>query len=269
MNCKILGVIGCGNMAYALVKGLKEAGFGFESMVGFDINPDRLELFQRELGVEPVSSNEEVAQRADVVLLAVKPAQVGQVLGEISSRLTREKLLVSIAAGISTAFIEEAIGRPVPVVRVMPNTPCLVGRGVSAISAGKAASLENEELVARMLSAVGEVCRVPESYMDGVTALAGSGPAYIYLVAEAMTDAGVEVGLPRDLARTLASKTMAGAVAMMEITGRHPAVLREEVTSPGGTTIAGLRELEENGLRKAFFRAIRRAFERSIELGRK
>ena len=269
MNYRVLGVIGCGNMAYALVKGLKAAGSGFEATVGFDISPARLELFQRELAVEPVSSNEEVVKRADVVLLAVKPAQVRQVLSEIKDQLTVNKLLVSIAAGVSTACIEEMIEQGVPVVRVMPNTPCLVGQGFSAVAAGRAASVEDEEVVAEMLAAVGEVCRVPESYMDGVTALAGSGPAYIYLVAEAMTDAGVEVGLPRDLARTMALKTMVGAVAMMEITGRHPAVLREEVTSPGGTTIAGLRELEENGLRRAFFRAIRRAFERSVELGRR
>ncbi|HOV43173.1 MAG TPA: pyrroline-5-carboxylate reductase [Syntrophothermus lipocalidus] len=269
MKYRVLGVVGCGNMAYALVKGLTQSRFDFETIVGFDVNPARLNLFRQEFSVKLVSSNQEVAEQGDIIVLAVKPGQIRQVLEEVKDKLTSDKLLVSIAAGISTSLIEEVAGSHVPVIRVMPNTPCLVGRGISAIAAGTGASVEHEEVVARMFAAVGEVCRVPESYMDAVTALSGSGPAYIYLVAEAMSDAGVEVGLPRDLARLMALKTIAGAVAMMEVTGKHPAVLREDVTSPGGTTIAGLRELEENGLRKAFFRAVRRAFERSMELGRR
>lgn len=264
----VLGLIGCGKMAYALVSGLIKSGHGFESIIGFDVDESRKELFVKEFAVQAVGSNQEVASQADVVVLAVKPNYVNLVLDEIRNDLATDTLLVSIAAGIPTSFIEQRTGEKPAVIRVMPNTPCLIGEGASAVARGRFVTPEDEELVLRMFSSLGKALTVPESYMDAVTALSGSGPAYIYLVAEAMVDAGVEIGLPREIARSLVVQTMKGAVAMMEASGEHPAVLKDQVTSPGGTTIAGVCELEEHGLRKAFFRAVRRAYERSMELGK-
>lgn len=263
-----LGVIGCGKMAFALLAGLVKSDHGYKQVIAFDVDDSRTTLMARELSVQPVQSNREVVKQADVVLLAVKPNQVASVLDEIRDDFAESKLVVSIAAGITTQFIEARLNKNLPVLRVMPNTPCLVGEGAIAVSPGRFATSEHLEVGSRMFAAVGKAVVVPESYLDAVTAVSGSGPAYVYLVAEAMTDAGVEIGLPRDLARSLVIQTIRGSIAMLEATGEHPAVLREQVTSPGGTTIAGLRQLEENGLRGAFFKAIRRAYERSLEMGK-
>lgn len=263
-----LGVIGCGRMAYALLAGLTRSGHQFARLAGSDVDAARAELCARDFGMQVAASNAEVAGSADVLVLAVKPAQVPVVLDDIRDRVRPGTLLVSIAAGVATSDIERRLPAGVAVVRVMPNTPCLVGEGASAVARGASASAADEGLVLQMFAALGQAVAVPESAMDAVTALSGSGPAYVYLVAEAMVDAGVEVGLPRDLARALALQTLKGSVAMLQTTGEHPAVLREQVTSPGGTTIAGLRQLEEGGLRAAFFRAVRSAYQRSIELGR-
>ncbi|MGI6487680.1 MAG: pyrroline-5-carboxylate reductase [Syntrophomonadaceae bacterium] len=266
---KVLGIIGCGQMASALVAGLSKAGHAFERVIGFDIDRSRLELLGRDFALEGMASNREVAVQADLMVLAVKPDQVGTILNEIHDSLQGDELLVSIAAGITTDMLENSVGKELGVVRVMPNTPCLIGEGATAVAGGQFASADDRELVVKMFSTMGTAVLVPETYLDAVTAVSGSGPAYIYLVAEAMIDAGVDVGLPRALARSLVLQTMKGSVAMLEESGQHPAVLKDQVTSPGGTTIAGVRELEGNGLRRAFFRAVRQAWERSIELGKK
>lgn len=263
----LLGVIGCGQMAYALVKGItgnKEMSYG--GIWASDTDTARIEIFNREFGARS-SNNYDIVEACDIILLAVKPGVVTKILDETRDAWNESKLLVSIAAGISTSLIEQRLGIAVPVVRVMPNTPCLVGEGASAITAGQNARIDHVKMVECMLSSVGITVRIDETHMDAVTAVSGSGPAYAYLVAEAMIDAGVQSGLSTVVARQLVIQTIKGSMAMLEKTGEHPAVLKAAVCSPGGTTIAGVRQLEANGLRKAFFDAIEKAREKSIELG--
>lgn len=263
----VLGIIGCGRMAYALVKGItREAMPAYEQIWASDIDSVRTDIFAKEFGAKP-ASNYETAVASDIVLLAVKPGLVSKVLDETRVAWNESKLLVSIAAGISTCSIEQKIGVKTPIVRVMPNTPCLTGAGASAICAGQHAGVSHLDLVEKMLDSVGITVRIDESYMDAVTAVSGSGPAYAYLVAEAMIDAGVQAGLSSAIARKLVIQTIKGSMAMLEETGEHPAELKAQVCSPGGTTIAAVRQLEENGIRKAFFNAVEKAREKSIELG--
>lgn len=263
----VLGIIGCGRMAYALVKGIYEdAGNNYAEIWASDPDPNRTGLFAREFGAQ-AGNNYDTVVASDVVLLAVKPGMVNTILDETRSAWNESKLLISIAAGISTLTIEQKLGVEIPVVRVMPNTPCLVGEGASAISAGQNAGANHLALVQQMLNSVGISVLIDESYMDAITAVSGSGPAYAYLVAEAMIDAGVQAGLSSEMARQLVIHTIKGSMTMLDKTGEHPAVLKAQVCSPGGTTIAAVRQLEENGLRKAFFNAVEKARERSIELG--
>ncbi|MDD3363851.1 MAG: pyrroline-5-carboxylate reductase [Syntrophomonas sp.] len=261
-----LGIIGCGKMAYALLKGISQGPTTYAAIYACDTSSERTELFAREFNAIPATPTELVA-KADLIILAVKPGQIKMVLGETSGLWDNEKLLVSIAAGIKTAMIEEELAKPVPVVRVMPNTPCLIGEGASALAAGRYASPADLDLVQAILSRVGVSVIIDEVYMDAVTAVSGSGPAYVFLVVEAMMDAALHLGLNSDMARQLVLQTLKGSISMLEQTGEHPAVLKAQVTSPGGTTIAGLRELEAGGIREAFFAAMERACQRSIELG--
>lgn len=263
-----LGIIGCGNMGYALLKGIKSSKTqNYAEIFASDINPVRSELFQTEFGA--VSTNtEQTVSLADIIILAVKPAQVKQILNLTRKHWQTEKMIISIAAGITTQFIETQVGIEIPVVRVMPNTPCLVAEGVSAISGGKYCTEDHTELVQNMFTKLGTTVIVEENYMDAITAVSGSGPGYAYLVAEAMIDAAVNIGINSELARQLVVNTIRGSMTMLLETGEHPAVLKSNVSSPGGTTIAGLRQLEQNGVRKAFFAAIEKACEKSIELGK-
>lgn len=263
----ILGVIGCGQMGGVLLAGMVREGGVFDSTLVFDIEPSRTREAASDWGVIVKESSLAVANEADVVVLAVKPAQVKEVLSQIAPVINENKLLISIAAGISLSFIAGAVDKSLPLVRVMPNTPCLVGEGAVAVSVGNFVTEKDRDLLLQMFSTVGMVQFVPEGYMDAVTAVSGSGPGYLFLVAEAMTDAAVEVGLPRQLARLLVNQTLLGTAQLLIETGEHPAVLRDQVTSPGGTTIAGLTALEGGGLRAAFFNAVKEAFERSKLLG--
>lgn len=261
-----IGIIGCGKMGYALIKGICSGEWEVDSLYACDLDPVRTELFAQEFEAI-ISSAEELVSQADIVIIGVKPGQVVGILEQTADHWEGSKLLVSIAAGITTATLERALGKPVAVVRVMPNTPCLIGQGAAAVAGGYHASLEQVQLVKAMLDQVGLAVVVDETYMDAVTAVSGSGPAYAFLVVEAMTDAALSLGLSRDLAVSLVMQTLKGSLLMLEHTGEHPAVLKAQVTSPGGTTIAGLRELEAAGLREAFFAAMDKACQRSRELG--
>ncbi len=259
-------MIGAGVMGETLLSGLIRAGRGLDQLVVVEKRPERAAELKDKYGVD-VAADTAAAAAAETVLLVVKPQDMADVLAEIAPALRPGQLLVSLAAGITTAFIESRVPDGVAVVRVMPNTPALVDEGMAAISPGThcddAHLAEAEELMA----SVGRVVRVPERQQDAVTAISGSGPAYVFFVVEAMIEAGVHLGLPRTTAHELALQTVVGSAAMLRETGEHPAVLREQVTSPGGTTAAALRELEVHRVRAAFLAALEAARDRSRELG--
>jgi len=247
---RVLGIIGCGKMAYAILKGiLSRSSVDFAGIYVNDIDPERASLFSREFKTV-VAEQDKLVSTCDIIIIAVKPHQVRQVLRSTGSSWDAKRLLVSIAAGITTSTIEKEIGFNLPVIRVMPNTPCLIGEGVAAVAGGSHASPADVELVREMFSELGLAVVVEEKYMDAVTAISGSGPAFAFL------------------SRNLVLNTLRGSIGMLQQTGEHPAVLRDQVCSPGGTTIAGVKQLEENGIRNAFFQAIEKAFQRSIELGK-
>ncbi len=264
-----IGFIGAGQMAGALAGGFMGSGLvAPERIIAFDLSETAAEDFAAGVvGVRLVGSNAEVIDAADVVVLAVKPQTVAAVAEDVMGLLTADKLLVSIAAGVSIEQLTSAFGSN-RVIRVMPNTPCLVGRGAAGYSLGPGATDEDGETVWKLLGAVGVAFQVDERLLDAVTGLSGSGPAFVYTVIEALADGGVRMGLPRQTATTLAAQTVLGAAQMVLSTGEHPAVLRDRVTSPGGTTIAGIQALEDHGLRAAMIGAVEAATKRSIELGK-
>ena len=267
---KRLAVIGAGNMAEALVRGVLRAGLAApEAIATSDVAPDRLRLFREQFGVATDTDNAAIAAKADLVLLAVKPQVMGQVLQGLAPAVEGQ-LLISIAAGVPTHYIEARFSpRPVRVVRVMPNTPALVLEGASALCAGAHATAEDLATARAIFEAVGRAVVLEEGALDAVTGLSGSGPAYVFVIIEALADAGVRVGLSRDVAQLLAAQTVLGSARMVLETGKHPAALKDMVTSPGGTTIAGLHALESGALRAALLDAVQAATERSQELGRK
>ena len=263
------GFIGSGKMATALIKGMIRAGLAAPETINAS---DPLEVARRVLqadaGVTLFDSNLEVARRSDVLVLAVKPQSMREVLHELRPEVTADHLVVSVAAGITIASIDEWLGARGRIVRVMPNTPALVGEGASAYTMGPRTISEDESLVKGCLESVGRAVRVPEPLLDAVTGLSGSGPAFVYVMIEALSDGGVRVGLPRDVATALAAQTVLGAAKMVLETGDHTGVLKDQVTSPGGTTIAGLHALERGGLRAALMDAVEAATRRSTELGK-
>ncbi len=260
-----LAVLGAGVMGETLLSGLLRAGWTPDRIVGTDRRPERqLELNAR-YGIAMVG-NVEAATDVDTVLLVVKPQDMSDLLAEIGPVLAPGTLVVSLAAGVDTASIEAQLPAGTPVVRVMPNTPAQVDEGMAAISAGSATTSEHLDRVTEILSATGRVVAVPERYQDAVTAISGSGPAYLFFVVEAMIEAGVHLGLPRDIATELVVQTMLGSAKLLRETGEHPTVLRERVTSPGGTTAAAIRQLEDHKVRAAFLSAIEAARDRSRDL---
>ncbi len=262
-----VGFIGAGQMATALGLGLVKAGLTTaERLVASDPAAEARDRFVRATGGKTTADNLEVVAAADVIFLAVKPQQMGKVLPQFRGRLGPDKLVVSIAAGIRLATLVEGLGPEVRLVRVMPNTPCLVGKGALAYCLGQRATPQDGELVQQLLGAVGIAYPVEEKLIDAVTGLSGSGPAFVYLMIEALADGGVRVGLPRPTALALAAETVLGAAEMVLTTGEHPAVLKDRVASPGGTTIAGLQALEVGGVRAALIAAVEAATRRSIEL---
>ncbi len=266
---KRLAVIGSGNMAEALVRGVLRAGlFLPDAIAAADVLEERLRLFREQFGVATGTDNAAAAAKADLVLLAVKPQVMGQVLEGLAPAVDRQ-LIISIAAGIPTYSIEARFPRPVRVVRVMPNTPALVLEGASALCAGAHATAGDLAMARAIFEAVGRAVVLDEIAMDAVTGLSGSGPAYIFVIIEALADAGVGVGLSREVAQLLAAQTVLGSARMVLETGKHPAALKDMVASPGGTTIAGLHALEAGALRGALLDAVEAATARSRELGRK
>jgi pyrroline-5-carboxylate reductase len=265
-----LGFIGGGNMGEALIKGLLISGRFDASQIGVsDISQERLDHLHNTYQVSTVAGNRELAAGSDLIVLAVKPQQVGDVLGEINASLDHLPLMISIAAGVPIATLEQSLGKPVPVIRVMPNTPALVLAGASAIAAGTHASADHLAIAKVLFEAVGLVVEVEESHMDAVTGLSGSGPAYVFLFMEALIDAGVLMGLSRPVARDLAVHTTLGSAKLLAESGEHPGVLKDQITSPGGTTIHGLTILESGGLRGMLMDAVEAATRRSEELGKK
>jgi pyrroline-5-carboxylate reductase len=248
----------------ALVKG----GFPAEQLIVSDPSEPKLALLAKRYGVETTSDNTVAAAGADVVIVVTKPYQVVGVLREIEAQLRPDTLLVSLAAGLTTKTLEAAVPDGTAVVRVMPNTPARVGAGMSAISPGSHASAADVALVQGIMAACGEVLVIEEKYQDAVTAVSGSGPAYFFLVAQAMIDAGVQLGLTRAIATGLTEQTMLGAARLLLETGEHPTVLKELVTSPGGTTAQALSVLESYELRTAFTEAMKACYEKSIEMGK-
>lgn len=264
-----IGFIGAGRMATALARGVVHAGVASaDQIVASDASSEALTLFESEVpGASTTDSNKRVAQEAGLLVLAVKPQVMTAVLDEIGDQVAVSTLVVSIAAGVKMSQLARALRRGARVVRVMPNTPCLIGQGASAYCLGEHATPEDAKLVDVLLTSVGHAFKVPEKQLDAVTGLSGSGPAFVYTAIEAMTDAGVQEGLPREVAAKLAAHTVCGAAGMVLSTKKHPAVLRDEVTSPGGTTAAGLAALERAGFRAALADAVSSAATRSRELG--
>ena len=269
MLAKSIGMIGAGRMATALARGLVRAELVTpSSLVASDPSGDARAAFQRELpGARVGDDNGEVASRSDVVLLAVKPQQMTHVLAGIREQIHADALVVSIAAGVTLARLAAGLSPGQRIVRVMPNTPCLVGRGVSAYSLGPHATADDGRLVAKLLFAVGVAYEVPENQLDAVTGLSGSGPAFVYTMIDQLREGGQCVGLPAELAGELAVRTVAGAAEMVLATGDSPTELRDRVTSPGGTTLAGLQALEAAGFSAAVIAAVEAATRRSAELG--
>ncbi len=255
-------------MAGALARGVISAGLVKAAQIlASDPAPAARAAFARETGAKAGDSNLEVVRFGRVLVLAVKPGNVPELLGEIRSAVTREHLLISIAAGVPLAKLEGGLGRGVRVIRVMPNAPALVGASATAYALGKEATVEDAALAQKFFSAVGVVFQVKESLLDAVTGLSGSGPAYIYLVIEALSDGGVAAGLPREVATKLAAQTVLGSARMVLETGLHPGALKDMVASPGGTTIEGLHELEKGKVRGVLMSAVRAATEKSRKLG--
>ncbi len=264
-----IGFLGAGKMATALAKGFVNAGLARpQDLMASDPVEGARQSFGKEVGAKVTASNGEIVQFAKVLVLAVKPDQVNGVLSGIQKQFTEEHLLISIAAGVPIARLAGTLALPkARVIRVMPNTPALVGASASAYALGEGARREDGELAKKLLSAVGVAFEVKESLLDAVTGLSGSGPAYVYMVIEALSDGGVAAGLPREVATRLAAQTVLGGAKMVLETGLHPGALKDMVTSPGGTTIEGLHELEKGGLRNALISAVRAATEKSRKLG--
>ncbi len=265
-----IGFIGAGNMAGALIKGLLEAKlYRAQDMLVSDTLPAQLRKVKHAYGVEGVQDNRQLVQTTHTVILAVKPQILDQILAEIHPCVTTQQLFISIAAGVPLARLESGLGDAARVIRVMPNTPALLAKGMAVVTRGKKATAEDEKLALSLFRGVGEVTSVKdEALMDAVTGLSGSGPAYVYLFAEALIAGGTTVGLTSKLATQLALQTLTGAAAMLQESGHSPQQLREMVSSPGGTTLAGLAQLDKGKFTRTVVAGIEAATRRSRELGK-
>ncbi|PLX69837.1 MAG: pyrroline-5-carboxylate reductase [Denitrovibrio sp.] len=263
-----IGFIGAGNMAEALCKGMLSAAGPLDIAVS-DLNTIRLDVFRNQYGVEGISKdNKKVVEFADVIILAVKPQIIPEILKDVKDLITGDKLIVSIAAGVTTETIESLIYDGVRVVRVMPNTPALVGLGASGICKGAHATSDDIDLVETMMNTIGSCVVVGEDRMDAITGLSGSGPAYVYTFIDALADAGVNMGLTRVNATKLAAQTVMGAAQMVLETGIHPMQLKDNVTTPAGTTICALHELDRGGFKSTVMNAVEAATKKAAKLGK-
>ena len=266
---KRVGFIGGGNMGEALIRGLVGANLVKPGLItATDVRADRAKQLAQQFGVTAHSDNARCVRDADVVILAVKPQIMAEVLREIAPVVEARHLLISIAAGVATATIRAALGKDARIIRVMPNTPALVLQGAAGIARGNGLEPDDLATAQEIFGAVGRAVVLDEELMDAVTGLSGSGPAYVAIVIESLADGGVKMGLDRATAMTLATQTVLGAAQLLLDTGLHPGALKDMVSSPGGTTIAGISALEEGGVRTTFIRAVERATQRSRELGR-
>ena len=254
---KKIGFIGAGKMGGAIIKGVLDSGFLTKENIVISENSEHTAKIASEiLGLPVDTDNNALVRNSDIIFLCTKPFVLRDVISGIKTELTGDKLLVSIAAGISTETIESAAGVEIPVIRVMPNTPALVGEGMTAVCKGKYADSEHINLVMDIFSQIGRCVEVPEKLIDAVTGISGSGPAFFYLMIEAMADGGVKLGIPKATALELAAQTALGAAKMILETGKHPSVLKDEVTTPGGCTAAGLSVMEEQKIRAGLIRTV-------------
>jgi len=261
-----IAVLGAGKIGESLIAGLRSSDWA--DIVATSRREERVQELRDRYGVDATTSNPEAIHGADVVVLAVKPQDIENLLGEVGHLVTPDQTVLSVAAAITTARIERHLNQNVPVVRSMPNAPSTIHEGIAGMCAGKHASSEHMQRAGTVLRAVGDVVEVPEEQMDAITAVSGSGPAYYALLAEAMIEAGILLGLSREVSTKLVVQTMLGSAKLLRDEGMHPVGLREIVTSPGGTTTRAIRELEQAGVRAAFLNAINAAMERSKELAR-
>ena len=265
---KTLGFIGGGNMAAALVKGLLHSKVvPPEKIIVSDVKDDRLQMLREKHGIRTTTDNHELVRDSDVVVLSVKPQVIDKVLGAIGQEIRADQLVVSVAAGVPVSAMEARLPDGARVVRTMPNTPATVDAAATAIAPGTHATEEDLEIAHELFAAVGRVVTLDESLLDAVTGLSGSGPAYVMLMIEALADGGVKVGLHRDTALLLAAQTVYGSAKLLLETGEHPGRLKDMVTSPGGTAIAGLHTLESGGLRRTLIDAVEAATTRAAALG--
>lgn len=264
-----IAVVGAGHMAGAMIGGMVRSKLvPAKSIVATRRSPEALAELQKKWGVRTSTDNKKAVAEADIVILAVKPQMAKKVLLELAGTIRAEQLVISVMAGITTASIAKSLRVDCPIVRAMPNTPCLVDAGATAIAAGAHASEKDLERAESVFKSVGLVVALPESALDAVTGLSGSGPVYIYMVIEAMIDGGVKMGIPRAVAAKLAAQTVYGAAKLVIETGKHPAVLKDEVTTPGGTAITAIHVLESKGLRSVLIDGVEAATKRSQELSR-
>lgn len=262
-----IAFVGGGNMAAAMIRGLLQAGWDANRIRVAEPSEERRAFLAGQFGVSASADTVRAVNAAQTVVLAVKPGVVNTVLQEVGQVLHPEALVISIAAGVTLEMLRRGLPAEQPLVRVMPNTPALIGAGISAILPAPGTAKDKRQRAREVMAAAGEVVEVAdEALMDGITALSGSGPAYVFLIAEALSDGGVACGLPRSLADTLAVQTLLGSARLLDETGQHPGVLKNQVTSPGGTTIAGLAELERAGVRSALMAAVTAAWHRSLAL---
>ena len=264
-----IGFLGAGKMATALAHGWLQSGLtASQHLCASDPIPAACAQFKKSTGADALPGNLRVVSQSDILVLAVKPQNMAELLGEIRAGIQARHLLISIAAGITLKQIADAVGVDKRIIRVMPNTPCLVGASASAFAASTAATPADLQLVERLLNSVGRAVQVPEKLLDAVTGLSGSGPAFVAVIIEALSDGGVRMGLPRDLATMLAAQTVLGSAKLLLETGLHPGQLKDMVASPAGTTIAGLHALERGGLRATLIDAVEAATLRAVELGK-
>jgi pyrroline-5-carboxylate reductase len=264
---KKIGFIGAGKMGGAIIQGLISSGFtSVDKIFASETNEETAKLSEKILGVKVFSNNKQLAETADIIIIAVKPYIVKNVLEEIKDVLSENKLVISIAAGVKTSFMEE-IATKSPIIRVMPNTPALVNEGMSVICRGKLANSVHAEDAQKIFSKVGLCIEVNENLMDAVTGISGSGPAFAYTIIEALADGGVKLGLQKSTAIQLAAQTMLGAAKMVLETGKHPSILKDEVTTPAGCTAEGLAVLEENKIRSILIKAVEKTAQKASGLG--
>jgi pyrroline-5-carboxylate reductase len=264
---KRIAVLGAGKLGEALIGGMIDAGIASKrQFIATAAHQERLDVIKKKLGIETTLSNSEAVRKSHLVLLCVKPKTVEDVLRQISDDLTPGHVVISVAASVTIQFMEGILTKPVPIIRTMPNTPCLIKKGMTAIASGKHATADHVEQAQKIFDGIGRTLILDERHMDAVTGLSASGPAFVYIIIESFIEAGVKVGLPREAATQLAAQMVMGASSMVLETGEHPAKLKDIVTTPAGCTIDGILELEDGGLRVTLIKAVVRATHRAREL---